>query len=66
MSTGGSDQILVSKVHSIALRQPRALGVLVERVRAVTKEAVLEAARKYMRPDNIQVVFLGEEAFEID
>ncbi len=38
----------------------------VERVNAVTKEDVQEAARKYIRPENLQVVLLGEEAFEID
>jgi zinc protease len=38
----------------------------VERVRAVTREDVLNAARKYLRPDNLQVVLLGEAAFEIN
>lgn len=38
----------------------------VRRVRAVTKEDVLNAARKYLRPDNMQVVLLGEEAFELE
>jgi zinc protease len=38
----------------------------VDRVRAVTKEEVLEAARKYIQPENMQVVLLGEEAFEIN
>lgn len=38
----------------------------VDRVRAVTKAEVLEAARKYIRPDNLQVILLGEEAFELD
>jgi predicted Zn-dependent peptidase len=38
----------------------------VERVRAVTKEDVLEAARKYIRPENLQTILLGEEAFELD
>jgi predicted Zn-dependent peptidase len=38
----------------------------VDRVRAVTKEDVLAAARKYIRPDNLQVVLLGEEAFELE
>jgi len=38
----------------------------VERIRAVTKEDVLDAARKYIRPDVMQVILLGEEAFAID
>jgi hypothetical protein len=38
----------------------------VERIRAVTKENVLNAARKYIRPENMQVVLLGEEAFELE
>jgi len=25
----------------------------------------LDAARKYLRPDNMQVILLGEEAFEL-
>jgi len=35
----------------------------VQRVRAVSKEDVLNAARKYLRPDNFQTVLLGEETF---
>ena len=38
----------------------------VARIRAVTGQDVLEAARKYIRPENLQVVLLGDEAFEID
>lgn len=38
----------------------------VKRVRAVTKQDVLDAARKYLRPDDMQVVLLGEAAFELD
>ncbi len=38
----------------------------VQRVRAVTKEDVLDAARKYLRPDDMQVVLLGEAAFELE
>ena len=37
----------------------------VDRIRGVTKEDVLNAARKYIRPDNMQIILLGEEAFEI-
>jgi predicted Zn-dependent peptidase len=37
-----------------------------QRIRAVSKEDVLNAARKYLRPDNMQVILLGEEAFEIE
>ena len=36
----------------------------VQRIRAVSKEDVLNAARKYIRPDNMQVIVLGEDAFE--
>jgi len=35
----------------------------VQRIRAVTKEDVLNAARKYLRPENMQTVLFGEEAF---
>ncbi len=35
----------------------------VQRIRAVSKEDVLNAARKYLRPDNFQTVLLGEEPF---
>jgi len=38
----------------------------VQRIRAVSKEDILNAARKYLRPDNMQVVLLGEEAFELE
>jgi zinc protease len=38
----------------------------VERIHGVTKEDVLDAARKYIRPDEMQVVLLGEEAFEVE
>jgi zinc protease len=38
----------------------------VQRIRAVSKGDVLNAARKYLRPDNMQVVLLGEEAFELE
>jgi predicted Zn-dependent peptidase len=37
----------------------------VERVREVTKADVLEAARKYISPAEVQVILLGEEAFEL-
>ena len=38
----------------------------VQRIRAVSKEDVLNAARKYIRPDNMQVIVLGEDAFELE
>ena len=38
----------------------------VQRIRAVTKEDVLNAARKYLRPENMQTVLFDEEAFSID
>lgn len=38
----------------------------VKRVRAVSKADVLNAARKYLRPDSMQVVLLGKEAFELE
>ena len=38
----------------------------VQRIRAVSKEDVLHAARKYIRPDNMQVIVLGEDAFELE
>ena len=38
----------------------------VQRIRAVSKEDVLKAARKYLRPDNMQVILLGEDAFELE
>jgi len=34
-----------------------------QRIRAVSKGDVLNAARKYLRPENMQTVLLGEEAF---
>jgi len=37
----------------------------VTRVRAVTRQDVLDAARKYIRPENMQIVLMGEEAFDI-
>ena len=37
----------------------------VQRIRAVSKQDILNAARKYIRPDNMQVILLGEEAFEL-
>jgi zinc protease len=38
----------------------------VQRIRAVSKDDVLNAARKYLRPDKMQVVLLGEETFELE
>jgi predicted Zn-dependent peptidase len=38
----------------------------VQRVRAVSEDDVLDAARKYLRPDNMQVILFGEEAFELE
>jgi zinc protease len=38
----------------------------VQRIRAVSKEDVLKAARKYLRPDNMQVILLGEDAIDIE
>ncbi len=38
----------------------------VQRIRAVKKEDVLDAARKYLRPENMQTVLFDEEAFSID
>jgi hypothetical protein len=37
-----------------------------QRIRAVSKEDVLNAARKYLRPDEMQVILVGEAAFQID
>ena len=37
-----------------------------QRIRAVTKEDVLNAARKYLRPEKMQTVLFAEEAFSID
>ena len=37
-----------------------------QRVRAVTKGDVLSAARKYLRPENMQTVLFDEEGFSID
>jgi predicted Zn-dependent peptidase len=37
-----------------------------ERIRAVSKDDVLAAARKYLQPDYMQVVLVGEEAFAIN
>jgi len=37
----------------------------VQRVRAVSKDDVLKVARKYLRPDEMQVVLVGEEAFPL-
>jgi len=38
----------------------------VQRIRAVSKDDVLNAARKYLRPDNMQIILLGEDAFELE
>jgi len=38
----------------------------VQRIRAVSKDDVLNVARKYLRPDNMQVVLLGEDAFKLE
>ena len=38
----------------------------VQRIRAVSKDDVLNAARKYLRPDNMQIILLGEDAFEFE
>ena len=38
----------------------------VQRIRAVKKEDVLDAARKFLRPENMQTVLFDEEAFSID
>ena len=38
----------------------------VQRIRAVSKGDVLNAARKYLRPDNMQIILLGEDAFELE
>ena len=38
----------------------------VERVNTVTKKDVQASAQKYIRPEHMQVVLLGEEAFDID
>jgi len=37
-----------------------------QRVRAVSEDDVVGVARKYLRPDNMQVVLFGEEAFELE
>ena len=37
-----------------------------DRVREVSKVDVLDAARKYLQPDNMQVILVGKEAFEIN
>jgi len=36
------------------------------RVRAVSKADVRDAARKYIRPDDLQVVLVGEKAFDLE
>ena len=38
----------------------------VQRVRAVSRKDVLDAARKYLSPEHMQVILVGEEAFEIE
>lgn len=38
----------------------------VQRVRAVSEDDVVDVARKYLRPDNMQVILFGEEAFELE
>ena len=38
----------------------------VQRIRAVSKDDVLKVARKYLRPDKLQVILLGEHAFELE
>ena len=38
----------------------------VQRIRAVSKDDVLKSARKYLRPDKLQVILLGEHAFELE
>jgi len=38
----------------------------VQRVRAVSQDDVVNVARKYLRPDNMQVILFGEEAFELE
>ena len=37
----------------------------VQRIRAVSKDDVVNAARKYLRPDYMQIILLGEDAFEL-
>jgi predicted Zn-dependent peptidase len=37
----------------------------VDRVRDVSKEDVLDAARKYLHPENMQVILIGESAFDV-
>jgi predicted Zn-dependent peptidase len=37
-----------------------------QRIRGVSKDDVLAAARKYLRPDNMQTILYGEEAFELE
>jgi predicted Zn-dependent peptidase len=38
----------------------------VQRIRAVSKDDILNTARKYLRPDNMQIIVIGEEAFELE
>jgi zinc protease len=38
----------------------------VQRIRAVSKDDILDAARKYVSPGNMQVILLGEDAFELE
>ena len=38
----------------------------VQRIRAVSKDDVLNVARKYLSPDNMQVILLGEDAFKLE
>ena len=38
----------------------------VQRIRAVSKDDVLNAAREYLRPDEMQVILVGGDAFQLE
>jgi predicted Zn-dependent peptidase len=38
----------------------------VKRIRAVSKDDVLNAARSYLRPDEMQVILVGKDAFQLE
>ncbi len=38
----------------------------VQRIRKVSKDDVLNAAREYLRPDEMQVILVGEDAFQLE
>jgi predicted Zn-dependent peptidase len=38
----------------------------VQRIRKVSKDDVLNSAREYLRPDEMQVILVGEDAFQLE